>query len=131
MNDKTNNLMIFLQEIADDGDYLVFNFDAIRNRFLFTTSEFTSSVTKVTLYHSGYELSSELNSTALSKIGFNNGSLYNTSYTLESGQRLYYSLDDTGSANNGVYKIDCNVSSSYSGQLPITVRIKNPYIVLE
>ena len=117
--------------VEDDGDYLVFNFDAIRNRFLFTTSEFTSSVTKVTLYHSGYELSSELDSTALSKIGFNNGSLYSTAYTLESGQQLYYSLDDTGSANNGVYKIECNVSSSYSGQLPITVRIKNPYIVIE
>ena len=117
--------------VEDDGDYLVFNFDAIRNRFLFTTSEFTSSVTKVTLYHSGYELSSELDSTALSKIGFNNGSLYGTAYTLESGQQLYYSLDDTGSANNGVYKIECNVSSSYSGQLPITVRIKNPYIVIE
>lgn len=117
--------------VEDDGDYLVFNFDAIRNRFLFTTSEFTSSVTKVTLYHSGYELSSELDSTALSKIGFNNGSLYSTAYTLESGQQLYYSLDDTGSANNGIYKIECNVSSSYSGQLPITVRIKNPYIILE
>lgn len=117
--------------VEDDGDYLVFNFDAIRNRFLFNTNEFTSSVTKVTLYHSGYELSSELDSTALSKVGFNNGSLYSTSYTLESGQQLYYSIDDTGSVNNGVYKIECNVSSSYSGPTPLTVRLYRPYIIIE
>lgn len=117
--------------VTDDGDYLVFNFDAIRNRFLFNTSEFTSSVTKVTLYHSGYELSSQLDSTALSKIGFNNGSLYSTSYTFESGRQLYYSIDDTGSTNNGVYKIECNVSSSYSGSLPLTVRLYRPYVIVE
>lgn len=117
--------------VEDDGDYLVFNFDAIRNRFLFTTSEFTRNVTKVTLYHSGYELSEELNSTALSKVGFNNGSLYSTAYTLESGQRLYYSIDDTGSVNNGAYKIECNVSSSYSGPTPLTVRLYRPYIIIE
>lgn len=117
--------------VEDDGDYLVFNFDAIKNRFLFNTSEFTSSVTKVTLYHSGYELSSQLDSTALAKVGFNNGSVGSTSYTFESGQQLYYSIDDTGSTNNGVYKIECNVSSSYSGSLPLTVRLYRPYIIIE
>jgi hypothetical protein len=86
------------------------------------------------LYHSGYELSEAVSDTALEKIGFqityDVGGTWNTTYSFESGSRLNYTVDDSVSVNNGVYKAECNISSSYTGALPLTVRIYRPYIIV-
>lgn len=122
--------------VEDDGDYLVFNFDALKNRFMLHVPDvFTSSVTDVMLYHSGYELSETVSDAALEKVGFQTtydaGGNWNTTYSFESGSRLNYTVDDSGSVNNGVRKAECNVSSSYTGALPLTVRIYRPYITIQ
>ena len=119
--------------VVNDGDDLVITFDAIRNRLLFTTSEFVSTLNSVYLYHSGVEYSTTIDETYLSKIGFqikyDAGGTWATSYSFESGSLLTYSIDDTGSGKSG-YKIECNTSSSYAGPLPVTIRLKNPYLII-
>lgn len=122
--------------VTDDGEYLIIEFDAVKNRLMFRTDAFTSEVTKAMLYHDGVEMSASLNSTALSKVGFQtlyiqSGGTQTTTYSFESGSQLTYAIDDTGSIHEGKYTIQCNTSSSYAGALPLTVRLKNPRVVLE
>ena len=122
--------------VTDEGEYLVINFDAVKNRLMFRTDAFTEEVTKAMLYHDGVELSATLDSTAASKVGFQtlyiqSGGTQTTTYSFESGSQLTYALDDTESIHHGKYTIQCNTSSSYAGAIPLTVRLKNPRIVLE
>ncbi len=119
--------------VEDDGEDLVLTFDAIKNRFMYTTPEINDGVNSVTLYHSGVEYSSTLNDTNKTKIGFQitydvNGT-WETTYGFESGSTLNCTVDDSQSGRTG-YKVECNTSSSYGGTLPITVRLKKPYLIV-
>ena len=119
--------------VENDGDDIVFTFDAKKNRFMYTTPEINDGVNSVTLYHSGVEYSSTLSDANKTKIGFQitydtNGT-WVTTYGFDSGSILNCTLDDSQSGRTG-YKVECNTSSSYNGTLPITVRLKKPYLIV-
>lgn len=97
--------------VTQEGDYVVFNFNRSSQGFYIKPDRYTTDLScNVIVEDFIYESPTTWDSSMKSKVGFYNGSGYE--YTSNSTVRTY----DEG--------IQFNISSSYTGELPVKVKVK-------